>query len=138
MALHGVATPTPTTPFFRFPGFETTPATLDHLQSRRIVVFGADLWASDWNRMPPKQELKLIAEKLKAARKGIILFHDPEGPDRRHAACVLALSQGQRLSRGPCGAGCVRQSQRPMNPKSPVNVIQLRQHSGRDGNDRFG
>ena len=78
MALHGVATPTPTTPFFRFPGFETTPATLDLLQSRRIVVFGADVWASDWNRMTPKQELKLIIERLKAARKGIILFHDPK------------------------------------------------------------
>src|SRR6202163_4827086 len=36
MALHGVATITPSTPFFRFPGFETTPATLDLLQSRRI------------------------------------------------------------------------------------------------------
>jgi peptidoglycan/xylan/chitin deacetylase (PgdA/CDA1 family) len=76
MALHGVATTSPTTPFFRFPGFETTPATLDLLQSRRIVVFGADFWASDWNRMTPKQELKLITDRLKAARKGIILFHD--------------------------------------------------------------
>jgi len=40
-------------------------------------VFGADLWASDWNRMTPKQELKLITDRLKAVRKGIILFHDP-------------------------------------------------------------
>jgi hypothetical protein len=39
-------------------------------------VFGADLWASDWDRMMPKQELKLITDRLKAARKGIILFHD--------------------------------------------------------------
>jgi peptidoglycan/xylan/chitin deacetylase (PgdA/CDA1 family) len=78
MALHGAATTTPSTPFFRFPGFESTPATLDLLQSRGIVVFGADLWASDWNRMTPKQELKLITDRLKAARKGIILFHDPK------------------------------------------------------------
>jgi peptidoglycan/xylan/chitin deacetylase (PgdA/CDA1 family) len=76
MALHGHATNTPATPFFRFPGFESTPATLDLLQSRRIVVFGADLWASDWNKMTPKQELKLITERLSAAGKGIILFHD--------------------------------------------------------------
>jgi peptidoglycan/xylan/chitin deacetylase (PgdA/CDA1 family) len=75
-ALHGTATITPTTPFFRFPGFESTPSTLDLLQSRGIVVFGADLWASDWNRMTPKQELKLIADRLDAAHKGIILFHD--------------------------------------------------------------
>ncbi len=76
MALHGVATTTPGTPFFRFPGFETTPATLDLLQSRGIVVFGTDLWASDWIRMTPAHELKLITDRLKIARKGIILFHD--------------------------------------------------------------
>jgi peptidoglycan/xylan/chitin deacetylase (PgdA/CDA1 family) len=76
MALHEKATTTPTTPFFRFPGFESTPATLDLLQSRGIVVFGADLWASDWNKMTPNQELKLITDRLDAAGKGIILFHD--------------------------------------------------------------
>jgi len=78
MVLHGVATTTPSTPFFRFPGFETTPATLELLQSRGIVVFGTDLWASDWNRMTPAHELKLITDRLKIAGKGIILFHDPK------------------------------------------------------------
>jgi peptidoglycan/xylan/chitin deacetylase (PgdA/CDA1 family) len=78
MALHGIATATPSTPFFRFPGFETTPATLDLLQSRGIVVFGADLWASDWNPMTPKRQLKLLADRLRLARKGIILLHDPK------------------------------------------------------------
>jgi peptidoglycan/xylan/chitin deacetylase (PgdA/CDA1 family) len=85
MALHGVATTTPTTPFFRFPGFETTPATLELLQSRGIVVFGADLWASDWNPMTPKQELKRLIDRLKIARKGIILLHDPKA----HTAAML-------------------------------------------------
>jgi peptidoglycan/xylan/chitin deacetylase (PgdA/CDA1 family) len=74
--LHGTASTTPTTPFFRFPGFQSTPETLDLLQSRGIVVFGADFWASDWNKMTPKQELKLITDRLEAAGKGIILFHD--------------------------------------------------------------
>src|SRR6476659_7631406 len=78
MALHGVATTIPSTPFFRFPGFETTPTTLDLLQSRGITVFGADLWASDWNPMTPSHELKLLIDRLKAARKGIILLHDPK------------------------------------------------------------
>ena len=81
LALHGEATrtpSTPSTPFFRFPGFESTPATLSLLQSRGIMVFGADFWASDWNPMTPKQELKLIIDRLKIARKGIILFHDPK------------------------------------------------------------
>jgi peptidoglycan/xylan/chitin deacetylase (PgdA/CDA1 family) len=88
MALHGVATTTPSTPFFRFPGFEMTPATLDLLQSRGIVVFGADLWAGDWNPMTPRQELKLITDRLKIARKGIILFHDPKA---RTAAMLPAF-----------------------------------------------
>jgi peptidoglycan/xylan/chitin deacetylase (PgdA/CDA1 family) len=85
MALHGVATTTPSTPFFRFPGFESTQATLDLLQSRGIVVFGADLWASDWNPMTPQQELKLLTDRLKAAGRGIILLHDP----KRHTAAML-------------------------------------------------
>ena len=48
------------------------------MQSRGIAVFGADLWASDWNPMTPKQELNLLIERLKVARKGIILLHDPK------------------------------------------------------------
>jgi peptidoglycan/xylan/chitin deacetylase (PgdA/CDA1 family) len=84
-ALHGTTAPTPLAPFFRFPGFESTPATLDLLQSRGIVVFGADLWASDWNKMTPKQELKLITDRLDADRKGIILFHDT----KRQTAAML-------------------------------------------------
>ncbi|WP_433993612.1 polysaccharide deacetylase family protein [Tardiphaga robiniae] len=76
MALNGKATTVPTTPFFRFPYFESTPALLDLLQSRRIAVFGADFWASDWNPMTPQQQLELITGRLKAAGRGIILFHD--------------------------------------------------------------
>jgi peptidoglycan/xylan/chitin deacetylase (PgdA/CDA1 family) len=77
-ALHGTATTTPSTPFFRFPFFEMTPATLDALRQRGIVVFGADLWASDWNPMTPAQQLKLLTARLQVARKGIILLHDPK------------------------------------------------------------
>lgn len=88
MALHGAATTTPSTPFFRFPYFESTPALLELLQSRGIAVFGADLWASDWNEMTPEQELKLVTERLAAAGKGIILFHDPKA---RTAAMMPAF-----------------------------------------------
>lgn len=76
-ALNGKATSVPSTPFFRFPWFDSTPELLDLLQSRGIVVFGADLWASDWNPMTPEEQLKLITGRLEKARKGIILFHDP-------------------------------------------------------------
>src|SRR5437899_2877928 len=41
-------------------------------------VLGMDLWAGDWNKMTPKQELKLLIDRLRAARKGIILLHDPK------------------------------------------------------------
>jgi peptidoglycan/xylan/chitin deacetylase (PgdA/CDA1 family) len=85
MALHERGTNAPSTPFFRFPGFESTPATLDFLQARGIVVFGADLWASDWNPMTPQQELKLLTDRLKVARKGIVLLHDPKA----HTAAML-------------------------------------------------
>jgi peptidoglycan/xylan/chitin deacetylase (PgdA/CDA1 family) len=88
MALHGIATTVPSTPFFRFPGFESTPETLALLQSRGIVVFGADLWASDWEPMTPRRELDLVVRRLTAAGKGIILFHDAKA---RTAAMLPAF-----------------------------------------------
>jgi peptidoglycan/xylan/chitin deacetylase (PgdA/CDA1 family) len=78
MALHGKATTIPSTPFFRFPFFDMTPATLENLQRRGVAVFGADLWASDWLPMTPAQQLKLLTDRLQIARKGIILLHDPK------------------------------------------------------------
>lgn len=77
-ALHGVSTTTPSTPFFRFPGFQMSQQTLDALEKRRIVVFGADVIANDWIPMTQEAQLKLLADRLKAAGKGIILLHDPE------------------------------------------------------------
>ena len=74
-ALHGQAERVPT-PFFRFPYFASSPPLLDWLERRRMVVFGADLWASDWNPMSPDQELHLILERVEASRGGIVLFHD--------------------------------------------------------------
>ena len=78
IALGGRETTTPATPFFRFPYFAATPALLDLMQSRRIAVFGADLWASDWNPMTPRQQLELVTARLAEAGRGIILFHDPK------------------------------------------------------------
>ncbi|MGY3444971.1 MULTISPECIES: polysaccharide deacetylase family protein [unclassified Bradyrhizobium] len=77
-ALRGTASTVPSTPFFRFPYFESTPTLLDHLEKRGIAVFGADFWASDWVKMTPEEELKLLTGRLEAHRKGIILLHDPQ------------------------------------------------------------
>jgi peptidoglycan-N-acetylglucosamine deacetylase len=75
-ALYGQSAQTPRTPFFRFPGFASTPALLDYLEKRGIVVFGADLWASDWNPQSPGQQLQLVLQRLEASHGGIVLFHD--------------------------------------------------------------
>jgi len=75
-AVYGQRRSDPLTPFFRFPGFASSPALLDRMQQRRIVVFGADFWASDWDPMTPNQQLDLVLRRLEAAGRGIILFHD--------------------------------------------------------------
>jgi peptidoglycan/xylan/chitin deacetylase (PgdA/CDA1 family) len=74
--LYGNRRSDPTTPFFRFPGFAANDALLQRLQDRRIVVFGADVWASDWLPMGPDQELQLILARIERADSGIVLFHD--------------------------------------------------------------
>jgi peptidoglycan/xylan/chitin deacetylase (PgdA/CDA1 family) len=75
-AVYGTSSAKPRTPFFRFPGFASSPALLDDMEKRGLVVFGADLWASDWNPMTPQQELALLLRRLDAAGRGIILLHD--------------------------------------------------------------
>ncbi len=75
-ALYGHAAHAPSTQFFRFPYFASTPPLLDWIEGRHMVVFGADLWASDWNPMTPEQELQLILGRVEESQGGIILFHD--------------------------------------------------------------
>jgi peptidoglycan/xylan/chitin deacetylase (PgdA/CDA1 family) len=72
-------------PFFRFPGFADTPELLAELSRRNIAVWGADLWASDWNEMTPEAQLQLITTRVVKARKGIVLLHDT----RRQTAAML-------------------------------------------------
>jgi len=42
-------------------------------------VFGADAIADDWMPMTLEEQPKLLADRLSAAAKGIILLHDPQG-----------------------------------------------------------
>lgn len=76
LALTGTRRTTPGTPFFRFPGFASSPALLARLRDRGIVVFGADLWASDWLTMSPEQELQTLLARVEHAGRGIVLLHD--------------------------------------------------------------
>jgi len=83
--LYGKHAAQPVTPFFRFPGFASSRALLDLMAQRGIVVFGADLWASDWNAMSPDAQLRLVLSRLEHARGGIVLFHDT----KRQTAAML-------------------------------------------------
>ena len=75
-ALYGTRRTHPATPFFRFPGFASNKALLDRMSERGLVVFGADVWASDWVPMTPDRELQLILSRIEQVRRGIVLFHD--------------------------------------------------------------
>jgi peptidoglycan-N-acetylglucosamine deacetylase len=75
-ALYGVRRTRPATPFFRFPGFASNAALLDRMNERALVVFGADVWASDWVPMTPDRELHLILSRIEQVGRGIVLFHD--------------------------------------------------------------
>ncbi len=88
-ALYGARRSDPTTPFFRFPGFVSTPALLDRLQDRGIVVFGADIWASDWLPMSPDEELQRILTRIEKAGSGIVLLHDTKAQTARMLPAFL-------------------------------------------------
>lgn len=64
-------------PFFRYPGFADRPDLNDWLAARGFTIFGADMWASDWNPMAPDAQLSLVMQRLKAQQSGILLLHDP-------------------------------------------------------------
>jgi peptidoglycan/xylan/chitin deacetylase (PgdA/CDA1 family) len=77
LALYGERSTTPKTPFFRFPGFASNRALLDRMSERGLVVFGADVWASDWVPMAPQQELRLILSRIDQVGHGFMPFHPP-------------------------------------------------------------
>jgi hypothetical protein len=71
------------------PYFGTTPATLETLQKGGIAVFGADLWAGDWNPMTPAQQLKLLTDRLKL-------------PARASSCCTIRRRRPRRCCRPFC------------------------------------
>ena len=76
VAVYGQRRSNPITPFFRFPGFASNRVLLERMSARGLVVFGADVWASDWDPMSPEQELRLILARIEQTGRGIVLFHD--------------------------------------------------------------
>ena len=54
-----------------------------------VVVFGADVWASDWLAMSPDQELRLALARIENAGRGIVLFHDTKAQTARMLPAFL-------------------------------------------------
>jgi peptidoglycan-N-acetylglucosamine deacetylase len=79
------------TPFFRFPGFAETADLSAFFAANNVGTFGTDLWAADWLKMTPQQELRAILARLDQAGRGMILLHDDKPwtaamlPDFLHA-----------------------------------------------------
>jgi peptidoglycan/xylan/chitin deacetylase (PgdA/CDA1 family) len=88
-AVFGQRRTAPATRFFRFPGFASTKPLLDRLNERGIVVFGADVWASDWDPMSPEQELRLILGRIEQVDHGIVLFHDTKAQTAQMLPALL-------------------------------------------------
>lgn len=95
-AAFGASGKPPRPAFFRFPGFTSSPALLERVAERNMVVFGADLWVSDWNRMTPGQELRQVMVRLSASGGGILLMHDT----KRATAAMLPFLLRQLKARG--------------------------------------
>jgi peptidoglycan/xylan/chitin deacetylase (PgdA/CDA1 family) len=89
LAINGTSRPDPTTPFFRFPGFASSQALLDRMQDRGIVVFGADVWASDWLAMTPEAELQLLLTRIAHIGRGIVLLHDTKAQTAKMLPALL-------------------------------------------------
>jgi len=81
--------------FFRFPGFADSPALLSALDARKMPVFGADLWASDWNAMSAHEELDLLMGRLRRAKGGIILLHDTKKQTADMLPALLAALKAE-------------------------------------------
>ena len=113
-ALYRQSNNPPRTPFFRFPGFVSNAALLQRLERRGIVVFGADLWASDWNPMSPNQELRLVLDRVAASRGGIVLLHDTKAQTAAMLPAFLRALKGRgysivhAISANPVGASQAR------------------------------
>ena len=83
--------------FFRFPGFGNSPALLAALEKKGMPVFGADLWASDWNDMTPQAELELLMGRLRHAGRGIILLHDTRQQTAEMIPALLAALKAENF-----------------------------------------
>lgn len=98
----------PATPFFRYPGFAGTKPLDGWLTERRVAVFGADFWGSDWNTSTPDALLALTLQRIEARGRGILLLHDTHEWTAAMVPKLLAAlkAKGWRVVQiVPAGAG---------------------------------
>lgn len=64
-----------------------------------MTIFGADLWASDWEPMTAQAELERLVGRMEKARKGIVLLHDtiPSTADMLPDLLAEMKTRGWRL-----------------------------------------
>jgi len=72
-------------PFFRFPGLQHTPASVEYLGTRSIAMFSTDVDSFDYKSKDAAQIVTTVMTKLDKAGKGIILMHDLQ----KHTATAL-------------------------------------------------
>ncbi len=63
------------------------------------MVFGADVWASDWNEMTPEFELNRLMRRIAKAGRGIVLLHDTKAETARMLPAFLRTlkARGYRI-----------------------------------------
>ena len=72
-------------PFFRFPGLQHTPASVDYLGSRNIAMFSTDVDSFDFKAKDAAQIVNTVMTRLDKQGKGIVLMHDLQ----KHTATAL-------------------------------------------------
>jgi peptidoglycan/xylan/chitin deacetylase (PgdA/CDA1 family) len=72
-------------PFFRFPGLQHSPASVEYLGSRNIAMFSTDVDSFDFKARDAAQIVNTVMTRLDKQGKGIILMHDLQ----KHTAAAL-------------------------------------------------
>jgi len=124
-AAYGKADKEPRVKFFRYPGFADTPSLNAWLGERNIAIFGTDLWASDWLKMTPDEEEKLLLTRLEKLGRGIILLHDTKQSTAAMLPKFLAdlRERGYRIVHLIPGSGSVETVPAPPGWTSETEAI---------------
>lgn len=78
-------------PFFRYPGFQDTPGTLEYLRKRNIAIWSTDIDSWDFKFRNTEHTIKTVIDKLEKRGKGIILMHDIQPTTAKGVPMLLAL-----------------------------------------------